>query len=898
MKFECDSCNAQYMIADEKVGKRGVKVKCKKCAHVIIVRPGGQTSKAKSKPSTNDVDTEVLPAVRTPPPSELHARSEGNNHTAVGPAPPGADADLGELGNDDPFAALPPAGDVAAPDDGGPHDVPAPPALFGIMATTGGDMEPAQPPEGSTDPRFAAPAPVSMFGDQTMLTGKHDVTENLVYEKQAVPPPPPAPPPPDKTELGVMPQLSSELESNDRRLATATVVSQQPEMSVAPAAPVTGAQDLDDELAGAFGAMFDSSAPMPDGGEQNPTRVLDASAMDSLRQRALHDGAPAPQQLQTGPDPRELERGLVAKGADDGPAEIVWHVAIDDQDVGPLALGELGRHIESGRVDRDSLVWKVGMDDWLPAGDVTEVRALFEKQPRISRYDEAVAPARDKKDLFGGKFDVGMPIDDVPQADRGASSFGPPPSPFDEDDNEASWRPHGLTDVYQAANLAEAAAGGMGGSLGSIASSSNVSAFAAASGGTGLGLSAKSSVSDGEWRPGAAGALASLVQDEIKRLQKPLPAADDSVPAADDASINAPLFSGIGSFNTDLDNGGEVSDAVATQPKRAPTMNAMPAVSYDAAAGYAGVNGNGNGNVNYPAPGFGGGFGAGGFASTAPTDAKSKLPLWVAGGVSVTLLVALVVGAMVLLRPSGGLRPGDVVKDADGKPAFVVTSDGSLQSLAGGRTSAPKDTPAVVVADATQPPPSTTAPSATAPSATAPSATAPSSTAPSATVADVVAPGASVAVEPKERKTNGRKTKADVKADKVEDKPPPEDKVVAKKKTDCDPVLDFDCKANPATAKKDPPADLKDTLSKADVLTVIKAGVSGVEACGRKNKVQGQIKMSFKVLTSGRTTDVQVADSKYAGTPIGTCVTGAIKGWKFPAHKTAISPVTFPFKLP
>ena len=31
MKFSCDQCSAQYMIADEKVGDRGVKVKCKKC---------------------------------------------------------------------------------------------------------------------------------------------------------------------------------------------------------------------------------------------------------------------------------------------------------------------------------------------------------------------------------------------------------------------------------------------------------------------------------------------------------------------------------------------------------------------------------------------------------------------------------------------------------------------------------------------------------------------------------------------------------------------------------------------------------------------------------------------------------------------------------------------------
>jgi predicted Zn finger-like uncharacterized protein len=39
MKFSCDQCSAQYMIADEKVGTRGVKVKCKKCGHVIVVRP-------------------------------------------------------------------------------------------------------------------------------------------------------------------------------------------------------------------------------------------------------------------------------------------------------------------------------------------------------------------------------------------------------------------------------------------------------------------------------------------------------------------------------------------------------------------------------------------------------------------------------------------------------------------------------------------------------------------------------------------------------------------------------------------------------------------------------------------------------------------------------------------
>jgi predicted Zn finger-like uncharacterized protein len=40
MRFACDACHAQYLISDEKVGPAGVKVRCKKCGHVIVVRRG------------------------------------------------------------------------------------------------------------------------------------------------------------------------------------------------------------------------------------------------------------------------------------------------------------------------------------------------------------------------------------------------------------------------------------------------------------------------------------------------------------------------------------------------------------------------------------------------------------------------------------------------------------------------------------------------------------------------------------------------------------------------------------------------------------------------------------------------------------------------------------------
>jgi predicted Zn finger-like uncharacterized protein len=56
MKFLCDQCDAQYMIADSKVGPRGVKVKCKKCDHVIVVNhpAAGDTSVSSVSPSPKD----------------------------------------------------------------------------------------------------------------------------------------------------------------------------------------------------------------------------------------------------------------------------------------------------------------------------------------------------------------------------------------------------------------------------------------------------------------------------------------------------------------------------------------------------------------------------------------------------------------------------------------------------------------------------------------------------------------------------------------------------------------------------------------------------------------------------------------------------------------------------
>jgi predicted Zn finger-like uncharacterized protein len=57
MRFVCDSCRAQYMISDDKVGAKGVKVRCKKCGHNIVVRSSGTAPSKEAEPSNGAAST-------------------------------------------------------------------------------------------------------------------------------------------------------------------------------------------------------------------------------------------------------------------------------------------------------------------------------------------------------------------------------------------------------------------------------------------------------------------------------------------------------------------------------------------------------------------------------------------------------------------------------------------------------------------------------------------------------------------------------------------------------------------------------------------------------------------------------------------------------------------------
>jgi predicted Zn finger-like uncharacterized protein len=69
MRFVCESCRAQYMINDEKVGPKGVKVRCRKCGYVIHVKrtEGATGSKGGPSANSNDPDDANATQVMTSP---------------------------------------------------------------------------------------------------------------------------------------------------------------------------------------------------------------------------------------------------------------------------------------------------------------------------------------------------------------------------------------------------------------------------------------------------------------------------------------------------------------------------------------------------------------------------------------------------------------------------------------------------------------------------------------------------------------------------------------------------------------------------------------------------------------------------------------------------------------
>ncbi|MBN2641064.1 MAG: SPFH domain-containing protein [Victivallales bacterium] len=63
------------------------------------------------------------------------------------------------------------------------------------------------------------------------------------------------------------------------------------------------------------------------------------------------------------------------------PGEIKFWAAINGTQAGPFNINELKAKASAGEINRDTLVWKDGMANWLAAGEVPEIQQIFGATP-------------------------------------------------------------------------------------------------------------------------------------------------------------------------------------------------------------------------------------------------------------------------------------------------------------------------------------------------------------------------------------------------------------------------------------------------------------------------------------------------------------------------------------
>jgi membrane protease subunit (stomatin/prohibitin family) len=60
-----------------------------------------------------------------------------------------------------------------------------------------------------------------------------------------------------------------------------------------------------------------------------------------------------------------------------GGANVEFHVSVNGQSYGPYDMNAFSQHVQAGQITAESMVWKQGMGNWMPAGQVAELANLF-----------------------------------------------------------------------------------------------------------------------------------------------------------------------------------------------------------------------------------------------------------------------------------------------------------------------------------------------------------------------------------------------------------------------------------------------------------------------------------------------------------------------------------------
>ena len=119
--------------------------------------------------------------------------------------------------------------------------------------------------------------------------------------------------------------------------------------------------------------------------DQKETRVFDYSGYD---------------------DPNEAAAAAAAASSSDA----VWHLVIDQEQVGPMSPDDVRQHFAAGDIDSDSYVWREGFGDWEPLASVemfADIESSAAPAPAAAAAAVAAAAAPVAEDdgvanMFGG----------------------------------------------------------------------------------------------------------------------------------------------------------------------------------------------------------------------------------------------------------------------------------------------------------------------------------------------------------------------------------------------------------------------------------------------------------------------------------------------------------------
>lgn len=324
MKFLCPSCKAKYQIADEKVAGRSVRMKCRKCGYVIQVSSVAGLGDA-------------LPG-SDPPPAAIDALSD------VSAAPPPADVPLDfELGMSE--APPPPVAPIPVKASAPTASAPTASAPAASAPQRPEVKKPAVPPGARPSVPKPTGTPLAPVAKAPLPAPKAPPPAKSSPQKPAAAPARPAPVAPSaalKSEkLTMQGGLGAPAVADAVR--TALAAANKP----APAPTISSVPDFD-----------------PD---DESTRIADAGALAGAFSLAVGGAVDAP-----------------AADAPSMPAD-EWFVGINGVPVGPIRLSELRSKAASGSVNRESLVWRDGFEDWRPLKTFPELVAIV---------DESVSSAR------------------------------------------------------------------------------------------------------------------------------------------------------------------------------------------------------------------------------------------------------------------------------------------------------------------------------------------------------------------------------------------------------------------------------------------------------------------------------------------------------------------------